>query len=118
MANEQEIVAFCGLYCGECPNHTGRIADLARDLKELRVRFEKTAKALSELSFFSMFKDYEQCYRVFGGMVKLRCKRACKGGGGNPYCKIRKCCEKKIIPLLEVHDRFGIVNLPFFAPKR
>ena len=120
MANEQKLVAFCGLYCGECPNHTGRIADLARDLrKELRsVRFEKTAKALSELSFFSMFKDYEQCYRVLGGMVKLRCKRACKGGAGNPYCKIRKCCEKKIISLLEVPDRFGIVNLRLFTPKR
>jgi hypothetical protein len=87
------------LYCGECPNHTGKIADLARDLrKELRsVRFDKTADVLSEMSFFSMFNDYEQCYAVLGGMVKLRCKHACRGGGGNPYCKIRKCCQRKEI---------------------
>jgi len=52
---------------------------------------------LSELSFFSIFKDYEQCYGVLGGMVKLRCNHACRGGGGNPYCKIRKCCQKKEI---------------------
>ena len=99
MENTSEMVAYCGLYCGECPNHTGRIADLARDLrKELRsFRFEKTAETLSKLSFFSMFKDYEQCYSVLGGMVKLRCKNGCRSGGGNPYCKIRKCCQKKKI---------------------
>ena len=99
MENTNEMIAYCGLYCGECPNHTGRIADLARDLrKELRTfRFEKTAETLSKLSFFSMFKDYEQCYGVLGCMVKLRCKNGCRSGGGNPYCKIRKCCQKKKI---------------------
>ncbi len=46
MKNKKELIAFCGLYCGECPNHTGKIADFARDLrKELRsVRFDKTAE--------------------------------------------------------------------------
>ena len=28
-------------------------------------------------------------------MVRLRCQKACKGDGGNPFCKIRKCCQKK-----------------------
>ena len=72
MENTNEMIAYCGLYCGECPNHTGRIADLARDLrKELRTfRFEKTAETLSKLSFFSMFKDYEQCYGVLVGKEK------------------------------------------------
>ena len=97
MADIIDMVSYCGLHCGECPNYTGRIADLARDLrKELRsVRFDKTAEVLSELSYFSMFKNYEQCYNVLGGMVKLRCKHACRSGGGNPFCKIRKCSQKK-----------------------
>jgi len=30
-------------------------------------------------------------------MVKLRCKNGCRNGGGNPYCRIRKCCQKKKI---------------------
>jgi hypothetical protein len=65
MADKIEMIAYCGLYCGECPNHTGKIADLSRDLrKELRsVRFDKTAESLSELSFFNMFKDYENAAR-------------------------------------------------------
>ena len=92
-------VAYCGLYCAECPNYTGIIADSARDLrKELRkYRFDKTAEFLSTLSFFKEFKKYSECYEVLGAMVKLRCNKTCQNGGGNPFCKIRKCCEKKKI---------------------
>lgn len=108
MTNKTDMIAYCGLYCGECPNHTGKIADLARDLrKELRsVRFDKTAESLSELSFFNMFKDYDTCYAVLGGMVRLRCNHGCRGGGGNPFCKIRKCCQKKGIEGCWLCDEF------------
>ena len=112
MADTIEMISYCGLYCGECPNHTGKIADLARDLrKELRnARFDKTADVLSEMSFFSMFKDYEQCYAVLGGMVKLRCNHACRDGGGNPYCKIRKCCQRKELEGCWLCDEFTTCN--------
>ena len=112
MADTIEMISYCGLYCGECPNHTGKIADLARDLrKELRsARFDKTAEVLSEMSFFSMFKDYEQCYGVLGGMVKLRCNHACRDGGGNPYCKIRKCCQRKELEGCWLCDEFTTCN--------
>jgi hypothetical protein len=90
--------------------HTGKIADLSRDLrKELRsVRFDKTAETLSQLSFFSMFKDYQQCYDVLGGMVKLRCKHACRSGGGNPFCKIRTCSQKNELEGCWLCDEFEI----------
>ena len=92
-------VAYCGLYCEECPNHKGIIADYARDLREeLRTyRFDKTAELLSTMSFFKIFEKYPDCYEVLGAMVKLRCNRSCKNGGGNPICKIKKCCQKKQI---------------------
>lgn len=93
----KNLIAYCGLYCGDCPNYRGKIADLARDLrKELReTRFDKTAEALSGISFFKTFSNYQQCYEVLGAMVKLRCGKVCKDGGGSPFCKIRKCCQKK-----------------------
>ncbi|MGD2033601.1 MAG: DUF3795 domain-containing protein [Bacteroidales bacterium] len=89
-------IAYCGLYCGECPNHTGIIADLARDLrKELRnYKFDKTAELLSEYPFFNEYKKYEDCYLVLGAMVKMRCNKTCRDGGGNPSCKIRRCVIK------------------------
>jgi hypothetical protein len=92
-----ENIAYCGLSCGNCPNHTGVIADLARDLrKELRTyRFEKTAEVLAKYPFFKEFKKYGDCYQVLGAMVKMRCNRTCRNGGANPSCKIRLCAKKK-----------------------
>lgn len=97
MQDELDLVAYCGLYCNDCFAHQGKIADLARDLrKELRQsRFEKTAEALSEISFFRVFENYPVCYEVLGAMVKFRCKKTCRTGGGPPHCKIRNCCIKK-----------------------
>ncbi len=94
---DRDLISYCGIYCGECFSHTGTIPDLARDLrKELRkARFDKTAEFLSTIPFFKAFGNYQQCYEVLGILVKMRCKKACKGGGSNPFCKIRKCCQKK-----------------------
>ncbi|MDY6852849.1 MAG: DUF3795 domain-containing protein [Thermodesulfobacteriota bacterium] len=95
--NDSNLIAYCGLYCGDCSSHQGTIADLARDLrKELRrSRFDKTAEALSAVPYFDVFQDYGRAYEVLGAMVKFRCKKACRSGGGPPFCKIRKCCQKK-----------------------
>lgn len=92
---DPKLVAYCGLYCGDCPFHRteGNIPDLARDLRKVlrQSNFEAVAKEIP----FKEFKNYKQCYECLGVMVKLRCKRACKDGGGNPFCKIRKCSQKK-----------------------
>jgi hypothetical protein len=97
MAEEKELIAYCGLYCGDCFAHKGVVADLARDLrKELRqAKFNRIAQAMSETPFFAVYKDYPRCYEVLGALVKFRCKKTCRSGGGPPFCKIRKCCKKK-----------------------
>ena len=88
----ENIVAYCGLYCGDCFGYRGIIADMARDLrKELRQsKFDKFAEAMP----FKEFQHYKEGYAVLGAMVRFRCKRACRGGGGPPFCNIRKCCQK------------------------
>jgi len=123
------LIAYCGLYCGECPSYLGKIADMARDLrKELRqAKFAKQAEGMSRISFFSTFKDYPTCYEVLGMMVRLRCGKGCRQGGGNPYCKARSCCRRKGIEgcwqchefetcskldfLCDIHDDAHIKNL-------
>ncbi|OGO23115.1 MAG: hypothetical protein A2Z28_01825 [Chloroflexi bacterium RBG_16_51_9] len=99
MPEGKDLITYCGLYCGDCYRYKGRIADLARDLrKELRQeKFDMIAETMSENSFFAAFKNYPQCYELLGEMVKFRCKRTCRGGGGSPVCKIRACCQKKSI---------------------
>ncbi|MBA7712616.1 hypothetical protein ES703_121599 [subsurface metagenome] len=91
---DENLIAYCSLYCGDCFNHKGEIADLARDLrKKLREEeFDRVSLGLS--GYFKDFKNYRQCYEVLGAMVKLRCKRTCRDGGGNPTCKVRVCCQK------------------------
>ena len=92
-----KLIAYCGLYCGGCHGYTGKIPDLARDLrKELRAcRYDKFADFLAETGFGKVFKDYKKCYEVLGFMVKFRCRKGCKSGGGPPFCKMRNCCKKK-----------------------
>ena len=93
--DDTSLVGYCGLCCADCFNYKGEIADLARDLrKKLRENnFDFVSKGLSK--YFKDFNNYPQCYEVLGAMVRLRCKRACKNGGGNPACKARNCCQKK-----------------------
>jgi hypothetical protein len=119
MANDKDLVAYCGLYCGDCFGHKGTIADLARDLrKELRqAKFDKFANEISKNDFAKVFVNYQKCYDVLGAMVKFRCKRACRNGGGPPFCKMRKCCQKKDIEgCWECDDFESCKKLEFLEP--
>jgi hypothetical protein len=93
------ITTCCGLCCLDCHGYSGKIAGLARDLrKELRAtKYEKFAKAISATPFGTGFETYPECYKLLGRMVKFRCKKGCRNGGGPPFCQIRKCCEEKSI---------------------
>jgi hypothetical protein len=99
MESHENLVAFCGLYCGDCHGFLGKIPDLARDLrKELRrSRYDKFAEFISTHSFGKDFRNYDECYKVLGAMVRFRCRKGCRGGGASPFCKIRKCNQKKEI---------------------
>jgi hypothetical protein len=99
MPKEKDLVAYCGLYCGDCFHYKGRIADLARDLrKEFRqYKFDRRAEKMATNAYYAPFKNYQQCYELLGMMVGFRCKRGCRGNGGPPVCKIRECCREKAI---------------------
>ncbi len=97
MEQEKNLVGYCGLFCGDCHGFNGRIPDLARDLRrELREsRYDMFAGVMAQSPFGKDFKQYDECYRVLGAMVRFRCRKGCRNGGGNPACKIRKCAQKK-----------------------
>jgi hypothetical protein len=97
MAEDRNLITYCGIYCGDCFIGQGKVADFARDLrKELRAyRFDKMAESFSRVPRFAVLKDYPQCYAVLGELVKLRCNRSCRDDGGPPFCEMRKCCRKK-----------------------
>ncbi|MDD1719240.1 MAG: DUF3795 domain-containing protein [Methanoregulaceae archaeon] len=95
--DDREVVTYCGLCCLDCHGYSGRIADLARDLrKELRAaKYDKFAAVISEQPFGAAFRNYPECYELLGQMLKFRCRKGCRAGGGPPFCGIRKCCTGK-----------------------
>jgi hypothetical protein len=97
MAQAKDLIAYCGLYCGDCYHYKGKLADLARDLrKELRsYKFDRRAEKMSTVPYYAALKYYPQTYEFLGTLVKFRCKKACRGDGGPPVCKIRECCRQK-----------------------
>ena len=114
--SNRELVAYCGLYCGDCFSYQGRVADLARDLrKELRqAKFDRVVEGIP----FKEFKNYRECYQVLGALLRLRCKNACQSGGGNPWCKIRLCCHKKAFNGCWQCDEFeACEKLDFLKPS-
>jgi hypothetical protein len=135
LKQNEKMIAYCGLCCLDCHGYQQKIPDLARDLrKELRLsKYRKFAGALSETNFGKAFTDYDKCYEVLGAMVKFRCHKGCKDGGGPPFCKMRKCCQKKEIDgcwecdlfeecekldfLRPVHDDGHIKNLRILKRK-
>jgi len=97
----------------------GKIANLARDLRrELqRAKYEKFADAISKISMGKPFEHYQECYDLLGAMVKFRCDKGCRNGGGPPFCEIRKCCEeKKISGCWECNEPEICKKLTFLVP--
>jgi hypothetical protein len=97
MSIDTDLLAYCGLYCGTCPDYTQSIANLAKDLKkELdRCRLAKAAPAMAKIPKFKAFMHYEKFYALLETMMELRCVNPCKRGGGNPACAIKLCARKK-----------------------
>jgi len=135
MADGQELIAYCGLYCGDCHGYQQKVPDLARDLrKELRKsKYKKFADGIAAHDFGRVFREYDKFYEVLGTMVKFRCHSGCREGGGPPFCKIRVCCQKKGLTgcwecaefetctkldfLRSVHDDGHIKNLKIVKKK-
>jgi hypothetical protein len=122
MEKKQEnlnLIASCGLHCKDCHGYTGIIPDMARDLrKELRqIHYDKFAHFISRYSFGKDFASYDDCYKVLGAMVKFRCRKGCKNGGGSPFCNIRKYATKKELDgCWECNDFENCKNLEFLEP--
>lgn len=119
MVRTVDLVAYCGLYCGDCFIHRGKIADLARDLRvELRrAKFERQAAELAKIPFFKELSGYGDCYRVLGAMVRFRCRSACRKGGGPPFCKMRRCCQKKGLTVAGGVPSSNLAGIPLFLNR-
>jgi len=91
--NEQgsNLIAYCGLNCAECFGYKMTVSEAAKSLRR-ELRAAKLKDAWKEIPFLGEYVPFK---KSLDGLAMLRCPKACRGGGGNPWCKIRKCCLKK-----------------------
>ena len=87
----ENLIAYCGLNCAECFGYKLTVSEAAKSLRR-ELRAAKLKDAWKEIPFLG---EYEPFKKALDGLAMLRCPKACRGGGGNPWCKIRKCCQKK-----------------------
>lgn len=90
---EQDInlVAYCGLNCAECFAYKMTVSEAAKSLRR-EMRAAKLKDAWQDIPFFGEYLPFK---KTLDALARLRCSKVCHDGGGNPWCRIRKCCQKK-----------------------
>ena len=86
-----EMLGYCGLNCAECFSYKMTVSEAAKSLRR-EMRAAKLKQVWPDVPFLG---EYEPFKKSLDGLAMMRCTKACRGGGGNPWCKIRKCCQKK-----------------------
>jgi len=87
----QDLIAYCSLNCAKCFGYKMTVSEVAKNLRR-ELRAAKLKGAWKEIPFLGEYEPFE---KSLDGLAALRCPEACRGGGGPPWCKIRKCCQKK-----------------------
>jgi len=87
MDNVTNLVAYCGLCCPKCYKNT-----VAEAAESLRAELEN-AKAKGA-GFLENLPETEE---TLNSLIKLRCGKFCRAGGGKSSCKIKICCNDKNI---------------------
>lgn len=94
MEKESKLLAYCGLYCGDCAGYSGEIAEAARNLIEVteRYKFRQTATHL----FSRELNNYNNLSEMLDFMSKLKCPRICRQiAASDVKCEISKCCRER-----------------------
>lgn len=91
MVRKKDLVAYCGLYCGDCVKFKKNIAKIAKDLdSELsKENFKKIAHRIPGI------KNYDEFREILNILTELECKESCRNGGGSADCEVKLCCQKK-----------------------
>jgi hypothetical protein len=91
------LVAYCGLYCGDCFWYSGGVAELARRTeREIVVSgFDRFARYITRHRTGRAYREFPAFRRVLATIAKKGCTRPCRKGGCDPDCAIRRCCKAR-----------------------
>jgi len=94
IGNKEDLLGYCGLYCGDCAGFSGEIAKASLNLKHFidKYKLNITAKEL----FDGKLKDFDKFYEMLQFMIALKCPQICRERE-TPVegCEIKQCCRQK-----------------------
>ncbi len=88
---DKNLIAFCGIDCSQCFSYKMTVSEAAKALRR-ELRAAKLKNFWQDIPFLGKYEPFK---KSLDGLAALRCPKGCRGGGGNPWCKIRKCCQKR-----------------------
>jgi hypothetical protein len=92
---DARLVAYCGLYCGDCAGYGGEIATHAEALLGALAayRFELSAAEL----FSEAIPDYARLEETIRFLAGTRCPRVCRErtAPDEAACVILRCCRER-----------------------
>lgn len=88
--SQRNLIGCCGIYCGACFAYRSEIPKLAKRLANA-LNQEKFWKIAVPFDWVGSYKDFR---KWLGFLARIRCS-GCQAGGGNPFCEIRRCCQKR-----------------------
>lgn len=100
MSHQINMIAYCGVFCKECPANIKQIAFYAHDLKGEIDNYESKRllhqlKSLDEeLNTIGNFKVF---YEILEYLEELKCDSPCRECSGNPRCEVGICCKNKAL---------------------
>ena len=102
---EKDLLAYCGLFCGDCAGYTGDIASAAAELADSldRYQFQRTATVM----FPEQVGDYDALRGTLAFLTELKCPATCRERSADDTdCQILACCVERGFPACYQCDAF------------
>ncbi len=91
LPKDKNLIVFCGIDCSQCFSYKMTVSETAKALRR-ELRSAKLKNFWEEIPFLGKYEPFK---KSLDRLAMLRCPKGCRGGGGNPWCKVRICCQKK-----------------------
>jgi hypothetical protein len=103
---ENELIAYCGIYCGNCIQLTNVGPEAAKLCESMK-------KAGYE-HFGSAIPGFEQFWSFISDLAAKNGCNGCRKDGGNPYCKVRICARSKNVEMCTSCEEYPCKELDAF----
>lgn len=88
------LIAYCGLYCGDCPRYGNKTARLAQELRRKLEASGFARAARTKKARASGYKGFPAFWEMLGMIAGFECP-GCRKVGCSVTCRIRPCCIKR-----------------------